>query len=44
MQQLTCNIDLSFSSYYLIFSLVLIELKPFVLKGKVLGEKLVVAL
>ena len=26
--------------YYLFFSFVLIELKPFVLKGKVLGEKL----
>ena len=39
MQQLTCNIDLSSSFYYLFFSCVLIELKPFVLKGKVLGEK-----
>ena len=38
VQQLTCNIDLSCSFYYLFFSLVLIELKPFVLKGKVLGE------
>ena len=38
MQQLTCNIDLSGSFYYLFFSFVLIELKPFVLKGKVLGE------
>ena len=40
MQQLTCNIDLSCSFYYLFFSFVLIELKPFVLKGKALGEKL----
>ena len=39
MQQLTCKIDLSKSFYYLFFSFVLIELKPFVLKGKVLGEK-----
>ena len=39
MQQLTCKIDLSSSFYYLFFSFVLIELKPFVLKGKVLGEK-----
>ena len=39
VQQLTCNIDLSRSFYYLFFSFVLIELKPFVLKGKVLGEK-----
>ena len=39
MQQLTCNIDLSCSFYYLLFSFVLIELKPFDLKGKVLGEK-----
>ena len=38
MQQLTCNIDLSNSFYYLFFSFVLIELKPFVLKGKVLGK------
>ena len=38
MQQLTCKIDLSSSFYYLFFSFVLIELKPFVLKGKVLGE------
>ena len=34
MQQLTCNIDLSSSFYYLFFSVVLLELKPFVLKGK----------
>ena len=40
MQQLTCNIDLSRSFYYLFFSFVLIELKPFVLKGKVLGGKI----
>ena len=39
MQQLTCNIDLSCFFYYLFFPFVLIELKPFVLKGKVLGEK-----
>ena len=39
VQQLTCNIDLSNYFYYLLFSFVLIELKPFVLKGKVLGEK-----
>ena len=39
MQQLTCNIDLSSSFYSLFFSFVLIELKPLVLKGKVLGEK-----
>ena len=38
MQQLTCNIDLSCSFYYLFFSFVLLELKPFVLKGKVLGK------
>ena len=37
--QLTCNIDLPKYFYYLFFSFVLIELKPFVLKGKVLGEK-----
>ena len=39
VQQLTCNIDLACSFYYIFFSFVLIELKPFVLKGKVLGEK-----
>ena len=39
VQQLTCNIDLSNYFYYLFFSFVLIELKPFVLKGKVPGEK-----
>ena len=39
MQQLTCDIDLSCSFYYIFFSFVLIELRPFVLKGKVLGEK-----
>ena len=38
VQQLTCNIDLSSSFYYVFFSLVLIELKPFALKGKVLGK------
>ena len=40
MQQLTCKIDLPFSFYYFFFSFVLLELKPFVLKGKVLGEKI----
>ena len=40
MQQLTCNIDLSSSFYYLFLSFVLLELKPFVLKGKVPGEKI----
>ena len=40
MQQLTCKIDLSSSFYYLFFSFVLLELKPFVLKGKVPGEKI----
>ena len=40
MQQLTCNIDLSCSFYYIFFSFVLIELKPFVLKGKVLGKNM----
>ena len=40
VQQLTCKIDLPFSFYFLFFSCVLLELKPFVLKGKVLGEKL----
>ena len=39
VQQLTCNVDLSNYFYYLFFSFVLLELKPFVLKGKVLGEK-----
>ena len=38
VQQLTCKIDLSDSFYYLFFSFVLIELKPFVLKGKVPGK------
>ena len=40
VQQLTCKIDLPFSFYYLFFSFVLLELKPFVLKGKALGKKL----
>ena len=40
VQQLTCNIDLSNYFYYLFFSFVLIELKPFVLKGRDVGEKL----
>ena len=39
VQQLTCKIDLSISFYYLFFSFVLLELKPFVLKGKAPGEK-----
>ena len=38
VQHLMCNIDLSCSFYYIFFSFVLVELKPFVLKGKVLGE------
>ena len=40
VQQLTCKIDLSSSFHYLFFSFVLIELKPFVSKGKVSGGKL----
>ena len=40
VQQLTCKIDLSNSFYYLFFSFVILELKPFVLKGEVPGEKL----
>ena len=39
VQQVTCNIDLSSSFYYLFLSFVLIELKPFVYKWKVLGKK-----
>ena len=39
VQQLTCKIDSSRSFYYLFFSFVLLELKPFVFKWKVLGEK-----
>ena len=38
MQQLTCNIDLSCSFYYLFFSFVLLELKPLVLSGKSWGK------
>ena len=38
MQQLTCNIDLSRSFYYLFFSFVLLELKPFFLSGKSWGK------
>ena len=38
VQQLTCKIDLSNSFYYLFFSFVLIELKPFVLKGDSWGK------
>ena len=34
MQQLTCNIDLPCSCSYIFFSFVLLELKPFVSKGK----------
>ena len=40
MQQLTCNIDLSRSFYYIFFSFVLIELKPFVLKGESPGGQI----
>ena len=40
VQQLTCKIGLSSSFYYLFLSFVLLELKPFVLKGKVPWEKL----
>ena len=40
VQQLTCTIDLPFSFYYLFFSFVLLELKPFVLKGESPGEKI----
>ena len=40
MHQLTCNIDLSNHFRCVFFSFVLIELKPFVLKGKVLGKKI----
>ena len=39
VQQLTCNIDLSCSFSYFFFSFALIERKPFVLKGKDLGQK-----
>ena len=39
MQQQTRNINLSRSFYYLFFSFVLLELKPFLLKEKALGEK-----
>ena len=39
VQQLTCKIDSSNSFYYLFFSFIILELKPLVLKGKVLGEK-----
>ena len=38
MQQLTCKIDSSNSFYYLVFSFIILELKPLVLKGKVRGE------
>ena len=39
VQQLTCKIDSSNSFYYLFFSFIILELKPLVLKGKVLREK-----
>ena len=39
VQQLTYKIDSSPSFYYLFFSFVLLELKPFGFKWKVLGEK-----
>ena len=39
VQQLTCNIDLSNYFYYLFFSFVLLEPKPFVFKWKVPGAK-----
>ena len=35
VQQLTCNIDLSCTFYYMFFCFVLFELKPLALKGKV---------
>ena len=38
MQQLTCKIDLPVSFYYLFFSFVLLELKPFALKEKSRGK------
>ena len=38
VQQLTCNLDLSCCFLLSFFSFVFIELKPFVLKGRVLGE------
>ena len=38
VQQLTCKIDLSSSFYYLFLSFVLLELKPFALKGKSRGK------
>ena len=38
VQQLTCKIVLSSSFYYLFLSFVLLELKPFVLKGKSRGK------
>ena len=38
VQQLRRNIDLSCCFYYLFLSFVLLELKPLVLKGNVLGE------
>ena len=39
VQQLTCKIDSSNSFYYLLFSFIILELKPLVLKRKVRGEK-----
>ena len=38
MQQLTCHIDYSCSFYYRFFSFILLELQPFVLKGKSWGK------
>ena len=40
MQQLTCNIDLSCSLYYIFFSFVLIELKPLCFERESLGGKI----
>ena len=40
MQQLTCNIDLSCSFYYLFFSFVLIELKTLCFEGESPGGKI----
>ena len=39
MQQLTCNIDVSSSFYYLFFSFVLIELKALCFEGESPGGK-----
>ena len=40
VQQLTCNIDLSKSFYYLFFSFVLLELKPLCFEGESPGGKI----